>query len=568
MQLHQYISRGREYVRMHGLSYTLRHGLDKFMESRFGTFEQYWKAMECTPDELEWQRAHAPQAGTLTIVVPVYRPRVEHLKALIESIREQSYTDFEALMYEAGGLHEIRTLLRETEKSDPRFRIIEAGENQGISRNTNRAAEQVYTPWMVLTDHDDLLTKDALYRLACVIAQGNADVVYTDEDKVTENGRLHTDAHWKPDFCPDSLRSANYVCHLLAVRTSVYFAAGGEDSRFDGSQDHDLMLRLSEVTTRIVHVPRICYHWRTLASSMSHSNRQACMEASARAVTEHMERTGLPGTAVADGAVLRLRYKIRSPLTVEAIVLEEHPGEGRKSETYLGRSTYTSLHVRSVTAPSARRFQVINEAVEQSRADVLLFLDASVLPTDPGIVEEMLMYAQRDDVGAVTVALTDRKGRILHAGFAVGADGTVRCRQQGIALKAGGFHILLRQSHNISAMSAACFMVRKDHFLPFRMKLDGTMEMVDWCLCMQKAGYRHVYTPHGAAHAGKSRWLMLKPGAQADLYAAWSQLWPEYQDPCWNPWLRTDRADYRPVSLKALRAIRQAEQEKVGTGHE
>ncbi len=545
-----------DYVHMHGLRYTFSHGIQKAMESYLGTFQRKWAYLSPSQKELRWQQAHPPLAGTISVVIPVYKPRLSHLEALVNSLRNQSYGDFEVILFEAGGLPEIRRYLHTVQDTDSRFRIILSPDNYGISGNTNRAVEQVCTNWMVLMDHDDLLPPDALYRLAQEMVKGDADVIYTDEDKVTENGRTHTDAHWKPDLSPDTLRSSNYVCHLLAMRTAMYFTVGGEDPQFDGSQDHDLTLRLMEKTSRIRHIPGIGYHWRTLRSSASHVNLSACLEASARAAQQHTQRMGFPARVTVEGAALRFDYDIRDNLQVEAIVMEEKAGDGAPCVRSLRKSDYPRLHVRTVTAPASQRLESMNRAAEQSRADVLLFLDAGIQQVDHSTVREMLMYAQRPDVGAVTVPILDRRGRVLHAGFALGMDGMAQCLSKGILQKAGGFHQLLLQTHNVSAVSLSCFMVRKDHFLPFRSICSGPMEMVDWCLCMRDKGYLMVYTPHGAVTGRKTPYLLLGRKREAADLKALRDAWGQIEDPYWNPYMRRKAANYQTVTRREYRRMK------------
>ena len=530
------------YVRFHGLSYTLHHGAEKIGERVFRTYDRVYRSILAPGAEVCAKQTPLGGSGLVSFLIPLYRTQPSFLRALLESLLAQTEPNWEACLYDGGLSPEAEELLSSYARQDTRFRVRKAEKNEGIAGNTNRALEMARGEWTVLCDHDDLLPADALHRLWRTILETGADVVYTDEDKVTEDGRVYTDPHFKPDFGPDSLRSANYVCHLLAVRRELMLKVGGERVGFDGSQDHDLMLRLAEKTDRIAHAHGVCYHWRTVGASASHSNRMKCMEASCRAVKEHLNRIGFPGTAEPDQGVIRLTYEIRKPLSVQVLLFG---GTEAQAETIRKTCAWKPTTVRIVTGEN--RYAAWNQAAAESAADVLLFLDASVSGMQPDTVREMLMYAQRQDVGAVTTALTDRRGRVTHAGFAYGPDfpGFAACRHAGLKLNAGGWHILTRQAHNVGAVSSACIMVRRLAFLPFDPAFTGGLGAVDWCLRMHKAGFVHVYTPHGHMVCEDRELVLLRRTEKhAEDERSILKKWPDVVDSCYSPYLST-KANFR-----------------------
>ena len=529
-----------EYFRMHGIRYTFSHGMEKMSEKYLGTYDRLFRAMQPTKEELAEQERHQHQIGKISILIPVYRPRPAFLEALLDSLLAQTEKNWQACIYHAGEMTENHEILEKYAQKDPRFLVRHSSENEGISGNTNRAFDMADGEWVALCDHDDILSPSALWLVADTIEKEQPDVVYTDEDKITENGKVHTDAHLKPDFCPDTLCSSNYVCHLLVFRRELMERIGGERSTFDGSQDHDLMLRLSECTGRICHVPAVCYHWRTVGSSMSHMNLMRCLEASCKAVQEHMEKKGYPVEAVPKNGVIRLKYEIIRPLRVQAFVY----GKNEESIRELELSDWKEMEITSLSG-DGNRWEAYNRAAAGSEADVLLFVDETVNDIPSNMVREMLMYAQREDVGAVVPALTDSRGHVLHAGFVYPLSGYAQCRQEGLLLGAGGWHILLQQSHNVGAVSGACFMIRKDHWIPFDPAYHGGLGAVDWSIRLGHLGLNHVYTPHGAARVRRSELLLSGTERDPDDLRRIEKMFGDEQDRCYHPGFRRTKADFR-----------------------
>lgn len=484
------------YVRMHGAAYTLRRAGEMLGERVLRTYERQCRRSDAAPEELARQRSAQPEAGLISVAIPAFNTRPAFLKALTESLAAQTYENWEAVILD-GGSTDQDSIAAMNAVDDPRIRIIHSPVNAGISGNTNEAIRHCRGEYVALCDHDDTLTPDALWQVACAIVRERPDMLYSDEDKMTEDGRIRTDPHRKPDFCPDNLRSGNYICHLTVLRRELLAALGGLRPTFDGSQDHDLVLRASERTQRICHIPRVLYHWRTVGASMSHQRLSQCQDAAARAVAEHMERIGYPGSCAVEDGVLRLRYDVPEGITV-----------------------------RCIRVPAGEGYAFMNREAAASSEDVLLFVDESVSGMTGSFEHEMLMYAQRDDVGAVTPMLTDRRGRVTHAGFQLTGKNVV-CRNAGLPHHAGGWHGMNRTSHNVTAVSAACFMIRRDHFIPFDESWKDGLGAVDWCLRLSQQGLRCVYTPHARAvcmhQALLSRWTQLQ---------RFHSRWGDRQDSC------------------------------------
>ena len=554
------------YINHHGAMYTIKRAAEKAGENLLGRYDRVWQRNKADEAELARQRANPVEGvGLISILIPVYNTRPDLLRALADSLIAQTYSDWEACLYDGMSPREdTRAMLREIAALDHRIRVVEGDTNEGISGNTNKALDMARGQWIALCDHDDLLSPDAMYRVAACIRDENPDMIYSDEDKVNEAGTLHTTPHYKPDFCPDNLCSGNYVCHLMVLRRALVEKAGRLRPAFDGSQDHDLALRCSEHTSRIAHIPHVLYHWRTLGTSMSHQNLQKCLNASCRAVEEHIGRLGYPGEVKQEKGAIRIRYETNPDATVDVIVVDSGDPE-RWKRTVFDLKTIMGEGVRfMVVSPwedAAKElgapwvewvsgesvYTVMNRAAALCTADYIFFHHGTVGLEEPEPLKEMIMYAQREDVGAVTPVLTTTMGRIVHGGFALGMEKTVQCRARGQSYRAGGWHDIMRTSHNVAAVSAACLMIRRDHFIPFDENYTGGLGAVDWCLRLHKMGLHHVFTPHARGVCQDSltrRWLLLEKGPDAQDAARFAKTWGEVHDPCYSPRFSRKKANY------------------------
>ena len=539
------IQHGMRYLSTFGLRYTLRRSREKLSERLFHCWARRWKSsVSASEAELAFQREHQPKGEIISVLIPVYNPPLDFLRDLIEALRRQTFRNWEACFCNAGDQTAVRELLDQAQGEDPRIRVHHSSTNAGISGNTNQALAMARGEWVVLCDHDDLLPPDALWRLAEAIEKRSPDMIYTDEDKVTQDGRWHTDPHFKPDFCPDNLRSGNYICHLLAARRKLVEQAGGLRSAYDGSQDHDLALRLSELTDRIVHLPFISYHWRSVQSSMSHQHLERCLDASCRAVEDHLQRLGWPAQVTAEDGILRLRYQLR-PLTGAVLITAEDERSAHKKAFELQSVLPTGVGIRFVLPESEDAWYAsVNQAVAESTEDLLLLVDVSVSRFSKGFYDELAMFAQREDVGFVTPQLTDRRGRITHAGFAVGLAGGLQCRNHGLPGKAAGWHLLNRQSHNVGAVSPACCMFRREAWQPLDPAYRPAFGLADLCLRLTRSELWHVYTPHARAVCTRKDLLVTGRARAADDLQRFEQSWKGWQDPCWNPGFSGKHADF------------------------
>ena len=543
----QALNRIREYRDSHGTAYTLKRLGQKAAQQLLGTYDRRYLREKATEEELRAQRENPPATGLISIVTPVYNTDPGMLTALLESVEKQSYENFEHILYDGASTRaETLAILKKQADKDSRFRVVHGKTNLGISGNTNEAVKLVRSEYAALCDHDDLLSPDALWRMAEVIAEKHPDVIYSDEDRITENGRRHMDPHYKPDYCPDNLISDNYICHLAVIRKALLEEIGGLRSGFDGSQDHDLFLRLAEKTDRIEHIPYILYSWREVFSSKSHRELWTCLDNGCRASVEHESKLGRPCQAVPVNKEIRIWYDIPDSVLVEAIV---HGNSEDACQECLGelqfRTDWPKLAGSILVAPEDERIPLINEAARTSKADYLLILDADVTEMNRYFIREMLMFAQRDDVGGVTGVLTDRRKRITHGGFALGMEGLVQCVNEDMYVTAGGWHDMMNKVHNVSAVSLCCLMVKRENWLDLDEGFRGGLAAADLGIRQRQNGKWFVFTPHARARLDP-RPLLLS-GLERDVRdaALFEEKWSrDVYDPCYSPRFSRKKANY------------------------
>ena len=351
----------------------------------FGTKEFFNRLMErMEPEEVpyaDWFRKHRADSAKLdrqrkeqvsggpliSVAVPAWHTPAPFLTQLLDSVQNQSYENWELVIADAGAGEEesgegrsVEELVRERAETDPRIRYAALAENLGIAENTNAAFRLCTGDYVGFLDHDDLLEPDALFEIAHKIAESGADLLYTDEDKVTSDLGKYYQPHLKPGFNPDLLRSNNYITHFLVVKKTLAEEAGLFDPDMDGAQDYDFILRCTERAERIVRVPGVLYHWRTHESSTADNpmSKQYAYEAGRRAIEAHLRRTGTKGEveALPDFGFYRVRYPADPSAKISVIIPNRDEAEALQAclESLLDTG-YPNLEILIVENNSTKR---------------------------------------------------------------------------------------------------------------------------------------------------------------------------------------------------------------------
>jgi GT2 family glycosyltransferase/2-polyprenyl-3-methyl-5-hydroxy-6-metoxy-1,4-benzoquinol methylase len=487
---------------------------------------------EPSPGDLEEQ---ARRATTLlyrplvSVVVPTWNPPVELLREMVGSLQAQTYPHWELCIADGSSERGVLAALGDLERSDERIRIVRLDRNLGISGNTNEALKLATGEYTAFLDQTDVLAPFALYRVVeAVNRDPGIDVLYSDWDLLSEDGRVRFNPFFTPQWSPDLLLSANYMVHLSVVRTRLLREAGGLRPELDGAQDWDLLLRVTERTDRVVRIPAVLYHWRADSSSaaMSLAAKPHAEVAQRRAVEERLARRGESGAVVReDDGQLRIRWAVSEPPKVSILIptKDNRPLLGRCLEA-IRRSSYTNREVIVIETAGRTpereewyehlegRFRcrvlwweqpfnysaVNNWAARESQGDILLFMNDDTEPLTEDWLEEVVGWLRREDVGIVGTHLLGEDDTIQHGGVIIGMGGFAEHLFRG--LRPGSWSLMgsTMWYRNTTAVTGACLAVTRRVFEEAggwdeRFVLCGSD--VELCLRVRRAGFRVVVTP-------------------------------------------------------------------------
>jgi GT2 family glycosyltransferase len=527
-----------------------RNGLLGVRDDLMPEYRLWALSREPVPDDLARmarESATLEYQPRISILTPVYNTRADLLRACVRSVLAQVYPHWEWCLCDDGSTSEAtRAVL--AAQTDPRIRVVTQAKNTGIAGASQAALALASGEFVALLDHDDELTPDALYRMVCRLNQSRtADVIYSDEDKRDEDGGL-SDPFFKPDWSPEYLLSNMYACHLTVIRKTVIESAGGFRPGTDGAQDHDLMLRLGEVTPRIEHLPHVLYHWRRThgSTALAPGEKQWANDRGRIAVEDHLRRTG-GGSRVESGGVpglYRARFDVRGdPKLLVIVVGADEAARRLCAEQIRGRTTDVKFEVGEAAAEAA----AVNGTVAGSDADYVAVIDASLEMLDAGWAHAMLEYAQQPSIGVVGGKISYADGCLRHIGLVVGVGGGV-ARALHRQLEPHGYFGSAMTVRNYSAVSGECLMTRRALFH----ELGGLTESlpwsvidVDYCLRARAKGHRVVFTPYAPSRIrpGGSSSALPDAAALEALRRRWGSVLDD--DPYYNPNLDPADAQYR-----------------------
>ena len=527
------------------------------------------------------------QKPLISIVIPLYCTPLPYLKELLESVRRQSYENWQLCLADGSPDDKAKEFIEKHYGREKRIVYRKLEENGGISVNTNEAVALATGEYLMLCDHDDTLESDALYEIVKAINDTGADVLYTDEDKVSMDGQHYFDPNFKPDFNLFRLRENNYICHIFVVKKSLTDETGLLRSEFDGAQDFDFILRCCEKAQKITHIPKVLYHWRCHMDSTAAdpSSKAYAYEAGRKAVREHYQRLGIDAKVemTERPGWYRSHVKVQgNPLISVIIPNKDHTDDLELCLFSMTRkSTYRNYEILIVENnsekeetfeyykklpdryPKARvltwekefNYSAINNfAAKEAKGEYLLFLNNDVEILTPDWMEEMLQNCQQEDVAAVGAKLYYPDDTIQHAGVVLGLGGIaghIMCRA---SREDPGYFGRMISVQEISAVTAACMMVKKSDFDAVG-GLDETFQVafndIDLCMKFRAAGKKIIFTPYAELYhyESKSRGLEDTPEKQfrfdkevKRFQEKWAQQL-EMGDPYYSPNLSVTEGD-------------------------
>lgn len=575
----------------YGFCFTLKKIVHKIRN--LNNYKMLAKQPLFTEDELARQREHIfSQKIRFSIVVPLYNTPELFLREMIESVQTQTYADWELCMADGSDAEhaEVEQICREYAEKDSRIRYRKLGRNLGISGNTNACLEMAQGDYIALFDHDDLLHPASLFEVMRAIDMIGADFIYTDEAVFrSPNVKKIIAMHFKPAFSPDTLRGNNYICHFTVFKRTLLDQVGLFDPDCDGSQDYDMVLRLTEKARCVAHIPEILYYWRSHANSVADSleAKPYVIQTGVRAVEKQLERLGLEGDVIpikAEQTFYRILYTIKGTPKVSIlianyehiddlkiclnsifnkttwpdyeIVIVENNSTSKEIFDFYEQVQREHDNVRVVTWSGKFNYSAINNyGAQYCTGEYLLLLNNDIQIITPDWIQEMLMFAQRKDVGAIGAMLYYPDNTIQHAGVIVGLGGVAGHSHKGFYRGSNGHMNRLTFVQNYSAVTAACIMISKNVWG----KVDGMDEKyevafndVDLCLRIREAGYLIVWTPFAELYhyESKSRGYEDTPEKckRFEMEAhRFQERWVKELaagDPYYNPNLTLDREDF------------------------
>jgi len=532
-------------------------------------------------------------APLISILVPLYNTDKQMLKEMIDSVMWQTYKNWELCL--ADGSDEAHAYVKEVVDSynEPRIKYLKLEKNEGISGNTNKCLTLATGEYIGLFDHDDVLHPEALYEYVKVINEKGADYIYCDETTFKSGNIDHMlTMHFKPDYAVDNLRANNYICHFSVFKRTLLEGTELFRTKFDGSQDHDMILRLTDRAKCIVHVPRLLYYWRCHSGSVASniSAKEYAIAAAKGAVADHLRSHGytdfkITGTRAFE-TIFKIRYKINGTPKISIVIPNKDHTEDleRCVNSILDKSTYTNYEIIIVENNSTEKktfecyedlkklsdkIQVVtyegkfnyslvnNFGVTFATGEYILLLNNDTEVITVNWLEELLMYAQREDVGAVGAKLYYPDKTIQHAGVVIGLGahrtaGHTHYKQSRENL---GYMGRLCYTQDVTAVTGACLMVKKslwDELGGLSPEFEISLNDVDFCLRLRKLGKLNVFTPFAELYHYESVSRGLDDqGDKAERYNRESELfrtkWKaelEAGDPYYNPNFSLDRSDY------------------------
>lgn len=566
------------YVKAYGIGKTVRFLYEKAIHKEWKDYEQWIDRHKITEVMCEKQRKTMfDKQPCFSIVVPLYKTQEKYLKKLVESIMNQTYSNWELCLSDGSGEDSpIRNFLKKLECGDSRIKIISSKKSLQIAENTNAAIDIATGDYIVFADHDDILSIDALYECTkCINENTEVDIIYSDEDKVSMDGKIYFEPHFKPDFNMDLLCSVNYFCHLVVVKRHLLEQVGNLNGKYNGAQDYDFVLRCVEKTESVYHIPKILYHWRAHRESTAENpeSKRYAFEAGRRAIQMHYERIGLNEAYVEETAypgIYHTHYKYvdrpKVSIVIDRITKKESLGKTLQSirendysnyeviiivdctekkeiekyvEKYHDKRIYVKQGEKTWTASKRK-----NEGAVDATGDFLIFLAENTEFADKKCILEIVTTCMRGDVGVVGVRSYYKNGTLEHGGCVIGINTSAgNLFEYSVRGEVGYFsHIVTQMQY--CAVAGACMMIKKEAFdcvNGFNETYEGELGKVDLCLKIREKNLNIVYNPYAEVIYGGEK-LQNTENDERLFRKKWAEIL-EKGDPYYNKNLSLDNSE-------------------------
>lgn len=498
-------------------------------------YAAWYEKNKVSEEELTKQRnKEFPYMPLFSILVPVYNTPIPYLREMLGSVRNQTYQKWQLCIANANPENEeVARILNQYIEMDKRIQVVNVPENLGIAQNTNKALSIAKGDYIGLLDHDDMLAADALFEAAKTVNDENADVIYTDEDKITMSGEKHFQPNFKPEFNLDMLRSNNYICHFFIAKASLMKEIGGFRDEYNGAQDYDMIFRCTERADNIVRIPKVLYHWRMHEQSTAENpeSKRYAFDAGKKVIEDHLKRCGESAEVQMTEypGFYRVKYAIKEKPRVSVVIVKETKNMIPKDTlikiaddygrdrvefcvvdgNYKGDIEFDGISINTLPwKKKCNNTEMLNYGIEKTKNEYILVLSSYIIKVSDNYIETFVSNTMRKNVGAVGGKMYFSNGTIKNAGLFIKKDGTIEEVFKKLPRLCVGYMNRQSMQQNMQAITFDDIMFKKSLWEKIKNGISKSKSLqrdVEICTKIRGNDLLLVYTPWAESVVGKER---------------------------------------------------------------
>lgn len=498
-------------------------------------YAAWYEKNKVSEEELTKQRnKEFPYMPQFSILVPVYNTPIPYLREMLDSVRNQTYQKWQLCIANANPENEeVARILNKYLEMDKRIQVVNVPENLGIAQNTNKALSIAKGDYIGLLDHDDMLAADALFEVAKTINDKNADVIYTDEDKITMSGEKHFQPNFKPEYNLDMLRSNNYICHFFIAKASLMKEIGGFRGEYNGAQDYDMIFRCTERADNIVRIPKVLYHWRMHEQSTAENpeSKRYAFDAGKKVIEDHLKRCGESAEVQMTEypGFYRVKYAIKEKPRVSVVIVKETKNTIPKDTlikiaddygrdrvefcvvdgNYKGDIEFDGISINTLPwKKKCNNTEMLNYGIEKTKNEYILVLSSYIIKVSDNYIETFVSNTMRKNVGAVGGKMYFSNGTIKNAGLFIKKDGTIEEVFKKLPRLCVGYMNRQSMQQNMQAITFDDIMFKKSLWKKIKNGISKSKSLqrdVEICTKIRGNDLLLVYTPWAESVVGKER---------------------------------------------------------------
>lgn len=498
-------------------------------------YAAWYEKNKVSEEELTKQRnKEFPYMPLFSILVPVYNTPIPYLREMLDSVRNQTYQKWQLCIANANPENEeVARILNQYLEMDKRIQVVNVPENLGIAQNTNKALSIAKGDYIGLLDHDDMLAADALFEAVKTVNDENADVIYTDEDKITMSGEKHFQPNFKPEFNLDMLRSNNYICHFFIAKASLMKEIGGFRGEYNGAQDYDMIFRCTERADNIVRIPKVLYHWRMHEQSTAENpeSKRYAFDAGKKVIEDHLKRCGESAEVQMTEypGFYRVKYAIKEKPRVSVVIAKETKNMIPKDTlikiaddygrdrvefcvvdgNYKGDIEFDGISINTLPwKKKCNNTEMLNYGIEKTKNEYILVLSSYIIKVSDNYIETFVSNTMRKNVGAVGGKMYFSNGTIKNAGLFIKKDGTIEEVFKKLPRLCVGYMNRQSMQQNMQAITFDDIMFKKSLWKKIKNGISKSKSLqrdVEICTKIRGNDLLLVYTPWAESVVGKER---------------------------------------------------------------